>query len=57
MRGYTIVVLSLYFKNGRAKVELGLGKGRKLGDDREKVRKKADMDEARAAMQRAKGRA
>jgi SsrA-binding protein len=55
MRGYTIVVLSLYFKNGRAKVELGLGKGKKLGDDREKVRKKADMDEARSAMQRAKG--
>ncbi|GAB4115229.1 MAG: SsrA-binding protein SmpB [Sandaracinaceae bacterium] len=56
MRGYTIVVLSLYFKNGRAKVELGLGKGRKLGDDREKMRKKADMEEARSAMQRTKGR-
>lgn len=57
MRGYTIVVLRLYFKNGRAKVELGLGKGRKLGDDREKIRKKSDMDEAREAMQRSKGRA
>lgn len=57
MRGYTIVVLRLYFKNGRAKVELGLGKGRKLGDDREKIRKKSDMNEAREAMQRSKGRA
>ena len=56
MRGYTIVVLRLYFKNGRAKVELGLGKGRKLGDDREKVRKRTDMEEAREAMHRAKGR-
>ena len=31
-RGYTIVPLSVYFKNGYAKVELGLGKGRKLGE-------------------------
>ncbi len=56
MRGYTIVVLRLYFKNGRAKVELGLGKGRKLGDDREKLKKKADMDEAREAVNRSKRR-
>ncbi|MBX7192802.1 MAG: SsrA-binding protein SmpB [Sandaracinaceae bacterium] len=57
MRGYTIVPLRLYFKNGRCKVELGLGKGRKLGDDREKVKKKADLEEARSAMQRSKSKA
>jgi SsrA-binding protein len=32
-RGYTIVPLMLYFKNGRAKVKLGLGRG-KTGVDR-----------------------
>ena len=57
MRGYAIVPLRLYFKNGRAKVELGLGKGRKVGDDREKIKKKADLEEARSAMQRSKGAA
>jgi SsrA-binding protein len=31
----SIVPLSLYFKDGRAKVELGVGKGRKLHDKRE----------------------
>lgn len=31
----SIVPLSLYFKGGRAKVELGVGKGRKLHDKRE----------------------
>ena len=34
-KGFTIVPLSLYFKDGRAKVELGVGKGRKLHDKRE----------------------
>ena len=55
-RGYTIVPLRIYFKNGWAKVELGLGKGKRLGDDREKLRKEADMEEARAAMTRVKSR-
>jgi SsrA-binding protein len=31
----SIVPLSLYFKDGRAKVELGIGKGRKLHDKRQ----------------------
>jgi len=31
----SIVPLSLYFKDGRAKVELGVGKGRKLHDKRQ----------------------
>jgi SsrA-binding protein len=49
-RGYTIVPLSVYFKNGYAKVELGLGKGRKLGDKREELKREVDLKEARAAM-------
>lgn len=34
-KGYTIVVLKLYLKQGRAKVELGLAKGKKLFDKRQ----------------------
>ena len=33
--GYSLIPLSLYFKNARVKVELGLGKGKKLYDKRE----------------------
>jgi len=33
-KGYTIVPLKLYFKNGTAKLEIGLGKGKKLYDKR-----------------------
>jgi SsrA-binding protein len=38
--GLTIVPLSLYFKNGRAKLEIGLCKGKKLYDKREVAAKK-----------------
>ena len=34
MQGYTLIPLSLYFKHGRVKVELGLCKGKKLYDKR-----------------------
>jgi SsrA-binding protein len=33
--GYTLIPLSLYWKNNRAKVEFGLAKGKKLHDKRE----------------------
>ncbi len=33
-KGYTIVPLALYFKKGKAKVEIGLAKGKKLYDKR-----------------------
>jgi len=33
-KGYTVVALSLYWKNGKAKVEIGLAKGKKLHDKR-----------------------
>lgn len=36
-KGYTIIPLSLYFKNGRAKVEIGLAKGKKLYDKRHDI--------------------
>lgn len=40
-KGLAIVPLKLYFKNGRVKVELGLGKGKKLHDKRETLKRKA----------------
>ncbi len=53
-RGYTLVPLSVYFKNGRAKVELGLGKGKRRGDKRQDIRRDIDLREARDAMSRGK---
>ena len=52
----SIVPLSMYFKEGRAKVELGIGKGRKLHDKRQEVAKRdADREVQRALAQRSKG--
>ncbi|MFQ5851344.1 MAG: SsrA-binding protein SmpB [Candidatus Binatia bacterium] len=39
-RGLTLIPLKLYFKNGRAKVELGLARGKKVHDKRETLRRK-----------------
>lgn len=45
----SLVPLSLYFKDGRAKVEIGLGKGRKSYDKRQMMAKRdADMEARRA---------
>jgi SsrA-binding protein len=44
-RGLSIVPLNLYLKNGTAKIELGLGKGRKHFDKRQAIAKRdADRD-------------
>ena len=37
-RGLTLVPLSLYFKDGRAKVEIALAKGKKTYDKRQSTR-------------------
>lgn len=39
-KGYTLVPISLYFKGSFIKVELGIGKGKKLYDKREDLKKK-----------------
>jgi len=44
-RGYSLVPLKLYFKNGKVKVELGLAKGKKSYDKREAIRKKDERRE------------
>jgi len=42
---FTLVPLKLYLKNGRAKVELGLGRGKKLYDKRESIaQRQADRE-------------
>ncbi len=39
-KGFTLIPLRLYFSNGKAKVELGLARGKKLFDKREALRQK-----------------
>lgn len=39
-KGYTLVPISLYFQSSFIKVELGIGKGKKLYDKREDLKKK-----------------
>lgn len=39
-RGYTLIPLRIYFRDGKAKVELALAKGKKLYDKRETMRRK-----------------
>ncbi|MBM3680836.1 MAG: SsrA-binding protein SmpB [Actinobacteria bacterium] len=48
-KGFTLVPLRVYLKNGRAKVELALGRGKDVGDKRDAVRARdarRDMDRA-----------
>lgn len=45
----TLVPLSLYFKNGRAKLEIGIGRGRKHYDKRQVIAQRdSDLDAKRA---------
>ena len=48
--GYTLVPLSLYFQDGRAKVELAVAKGKREYDKRHTLREQQDKREAERAM-------
>jgi SsrA-binding protein len=48
--GYTLVPLSIYFSDGRAKVELAVAKGKREYDKRHALREKQDKREAERAM-------
>ena len=48
--GLTIVPLSLYFLNGRVKVEIGVARGNREYDKRHKLREQQDNREAQRAM-------
>jgi SsrA-binding protein len=52
--GMTLIPLRLYFKRGKAKVELGLARGKKTHDKRADIAKKDADREARAVMGRAR---
>lgn len=45
-KGYTLVPLQVYFKDGHAKVEIGLAKGKKLYDKRQDIARKDQRREA-----------
>ncbi len=49
-KGYAVVPLELYFLDGRAKVEIGLGRGKKEYDKRHALREAQDNREAKRAM-------
>ncbi|KQV26575.1 MULTISPECIES: SsrA-binding protein SmpB [unclassified Microcella] len=48
--GYTLVPLSIYFSDGRAKVELAVAKGKREYDKRHALRERQDKREAERAM-------
>jgi len=45
-KGYTLVPLQVYFKDGNAKVEIGLAKGKKMYDKRQDIARKDKRREA-----------
>lgn len=54
-KGYTLVPISLYFKGNKVKLELGIGKGKKLYDKRQDLAKKeANLKIRRALLEKNK---
>jgi len=51
-RGLTLVPLSLYFQDGRAKVELGLARGKRRYDKRQAIRKREEDREIDRVLRR-----
>jgi SsrA-binding protein len=49
-RGLTLIPLRLYWVKGRAKTELGLGRGKKLHDKREAIKERTEKREVDRAM-------
>jgi len=45
IKGHTIVALRMYWKNGRVKVELGVGKGKESRDKRTDLKKRVEQRE------------
>ncbi len=56
--GLSIIPTRMYFKSGRAKLELGIGRGKKKHDKRDDLKKKSaerEMDQARKSSRSRKG--
>ena len=49
-KGFTLIPLEIYFRKGNAKVLLGVARGRRLYDKREKLKKQTQDREAKRAM-------
>lgn len=49
-RGLTLIPLKMYLKQGRVKVAIGLGRGKKLHDKRETLKKRQDEREMQRAL-------
>lgn len=49
-KGLTLIPLDVYLKRGRVKLTLAVGRGRKLHDKREKLKRQTQEREARRAM-------
>jgi SsrA-binding protein len=49
-RGFTLVPTRMYFKNGRAKIEIGLARGKQAHDKRQDIRKAESRREIDRAM-------
>ena len=56
-RGFTLVPLEMYFRNGRAKVSLALARGKRVYDRRDAIAKReADLRLRRLLKRRTRGR-
>jgi len=53
-KGYTMIPLSLYWKHGRAKLEIGLAKGKAKADKRATIKDRERAREAERALKSAK---
>ena len=52
-KGFTIIPLKAYFKNGRVKLEIGLARGKRVHDKRETIKRRdIDRDTRRAVRER-----
>ena len=55
-KGLTLVPMKMYFKRGRAKIELGLGRGKKFGDRRQELKERTvNLEVQRELRDRTKG--
>lgn len=54
-KGLALPVLRMYWKKGRVKVELGLGRGKNAADQRQDLKKKAEQRETDREVARFKG--
>jgi SsrA-binding protein len=54
-KGFTLVPLSIYFKSGRAKVEVAVARGKQVHDKRESLKKADSQREIQRAMSRKRG--